>query len=282
MISVTAGNQLCLFRISSPRMNTLGQSSIGKGTPLLGMICLATRTEAVSRPMSGTIARFSGCVLSSGILIGLLSMQISVSFSISSGIDDGRRDRRVAEDVMLDAGRVDDGGVEIQQRLAVREIERRVGVHLTPDEHVLGRQRNLVVAVAHVGVHARHDLFLRDVDLRIQVRKAELAAAPAAGRHLDDPEGRALVGHEDLVARPGMADFDLPGQVLAADGAARTELIVSADSARPFDDAVDAQVVPGVGLGNLPAAGPADDDLELLAERDWPSPARTSRARSAS
>ena len=33
----------------------------------------------------GTIARFSGWVLRSGILIGLLSMQISVSFSISNG-----------------------------------------------------------------------------------------------------------------------------------------------------------------------------------------------------
>ena len=66
MMSVIAGNQLFSLRISSPRMTTLGQSSIGNGTPLLGMICFAIRTEPVSSPISGTRAFFFGCVLSNG------------------------------------------------------------------------------------------------------------------------------------------------------------------------------------------------------------------------
>ena len=66
-------------------MTTLGHSSIGNGTPLLGMICLAMRIDPVSRPMSGTSAFFFGCVLSSGMWIGLLSMIFSVSCSIITG-----------------------------------------------------------------------------------------------------------------------------------------------------------------------------------------------------
>ena len=85
MMSVMAGNQLLSFSTSRPRITMLGQSSIGNGTPLLGMICLATRIDPVSSPISGTSARFSGCVLKSGILMGLLSMQISVSFLMSRG-----------------------------------------------------------------------------------------------------------------------------------------------------------------------------------------------------
>ena len=45
MMSVIAGNQLFLFITSRPRMSTLGHSSIGNGTPLLGMICFAIRTD---------------------------------------------------------------------------------------------------------------------------------------------------------------------------------------------------------------------------------------------
>ena len=63
MMSVIAGNQLCLFITSRPRTSTLGQSSIENGTPLLGMICLAIRTEPVSRPTSGTSALCFGWVL---------------------------------------------------------------------------------------------------------------------------------------------------------------------------------------------------------------------------
>ena len=47
-------------------MTTLGHSSIGNGTPLLGITCLAIRTDPVSSPISGTSAFFFGCVLSSG------------------------------------------------------------------------------------------------------------------------------------------------------------------------------------------------------------------------
>ncbi len=65
-ISVIIGNQLFLFATSNPFSTTLGQSSIEKGTPLLGMICLAMRTEPVSRPISGVSAFFFGCELSIG------------------------------------------------------------------------------------------------------------------------------------------------------------------------------------------------------------------------
>ena len=66
MIRVIAGNQLFLFRISRPRMTTLGHSSIGNGTPLLGMSAFALVTDPVSRPISGTRAFFLGCVLRIG------------------------------------------------------------------------------------------------------------------------------------------------------------------------------------------------------------------------
>ena len=47
----------------------------------------------------------------------------------------------VAEHMLLDARRIDDVAVEIEQRFAIRKIERRVRMHLAPDEHVLGRER---------------------------------------------------------------------------------------------------------------------------------------------
>ena len=59
-IKVSMGNQLWWLRISSPRKTTLGQSSMGKGTPLLGITFLAIRTEPVSSPMSGTRAFLFG------------------------------------------------------------------------------------------------------------------------------------------------------------------------------------------------------------------------------
>src|SRR2546423_15697545 len=85
MISVIAGNQLFLFITSRPRTSTLGHSSMGKGTPLLGMICFAIRTDPVSRPTSGTSALNFGWVLRYGRGIGLLLMETSVIFSIMIG-----------------------------------------------------------------------------------------------------------------------------------------------------------------------------------------------------
>jgi len=66
-------------------MMTLGQSSIRKGTALLGIIFFAIRTEPVSRPISGMSALLSGCVLMPGRCIGLLSRRSSDSLRMSSG-----------------------------------------------------------------------------------------------------------------------------------------------------------------------------------------------------
>ena len=155
--------------------------------------------------------------------------------------------------------------VEVDERFAVREVERRVRVDLAPDEHVLGGQRDLLVAVADVGADGRHHLVLRHVDLRVEIGHAELAAPAAAGRHLDHAERRALVGEQDLVAILRVHDVDLLRQILA--GERLVEQLQHVGRLAPsFDDAVDAQLVPGVGLRDLPAARAADDDLEVPAD----------------
>ena len=63
------------------------------------------------------------------------------------GIDDGGRDRAVTQHVLLDARRVHDVRIEIDEGFAIREVERRVRVNLSPDEHVFGGERDLLVAV---------------------------------------------------------------------------------------------------------------------------------------
>ena len=89
-MSVMAGNQLFSLSVWSPFTSTLGQSSIGNGTPLLGMICLAIRTEPVSRPMSGTSALCFGCVLSTlQMNRALLEQDIGQPLD-QHRIDDGR------------------------------------------------------------------------------------------------------------------------------------------------------------------------------------------------
>jgi hypothetical protein len=69
--------------------------------------------------MSGTSAFFFGCVLSSGHVDRALVDAASGELLDHHRIDDRRRDRRVAEHVLLDAGRVHDRRVEVDQRLAV-------------------------------------------------------------------------------------------------------------------------------------------------------------------
>ena len=70
-----------------------------------------------------------------------------------------------------------------------------------------------------------------------------------------------LSGTRMLLAIPRMADVDLPRQRLAADRAIEQRHRVGRLAAA-LDDAVDAELVPGVGLRDLPAAGTADDHLE--------------------
>ena len=56
---------------------------------------------------------------------------------------------------------------KIDKGFAVRKIERRVGVHLSPDEHVFGSERDLLVTVSHVRAYRFHDLIFWKIDLRI-------------------------------------------------------------------------------------------------------------------
>src|SRR5205823_5890362 len=120
------------------------------------------------------------------------------------------------------------------------------------------------VPVPHVRADALHDLRLRHVDLRIQIRDAELTAASAAGRHLDDAERGPPFGDENLAALARMADVDPPRQRVA--GNRRRKQLQRVGRLRAsFDDTVDAEVVPGVGLTDLPSAGAADDYLERVA-----------------
>ncbi len=55
-------------------------------------------------------------------------------------INHGGRDRAMTQHVLLDARRVHDVGIKIDERFTVGEIERRVGVDLSPDEHVFRRE----------------------------------------------------------------------------------------------------------------------------------------------
>src|SRR5262245_34277627 len=89
-------------------------------------------------------------------------------------IDDGGCDGAVAEKNLLHARRARDLGIEIDERLAVRKEEWRVGVDLTPDEHVFGRERDLAVAMRHVRSYCRENALLRKIDLRVQIRRAEM------------------------------------------------------------------------------------------------------------
>ena len=59
--------------------------------------------------------------------------------------------------MVLHAWGVADFGIKVYQRFPVGKKERSVGVHLAPDEHVLGGQRDQFVALPHVGTHGIHD-----------------------------------------------------------------------------------------------------------------------------
>src|SRR4030095_5098117 len=120
-----------------------------------------------------------------------------------------------AQHVLLDAGRVDDIAIKIEERLAVWKIERRRRVDLSPDEHVFRGQRDLLVTVTYVGADVGEDLLARQIDLRVQVRDTELAAPATSRRHLDHAERGARVGKENRVPCDGMADVELARQRLA-------------------------------------------------------------------
>src|SRR6476661_5536357 len=91
-------------------------------------------------------------------------------------VDDCRRDGRVAQHMLFDTGRIDDIAIQVEQSFAVRKIERRVRVYLTPDKHVLGRQTDLFVPVSDIRSDGVHDLVLWQVDLWIQIGNAKFAS----------------------------------------------------------------------------------------------------------
>ncbi len=123
----------------------------------------------------------------------------------------------MAQHVLFDAGRVDDRRIQIKQGFAVGKVKRRFGVNLSPDEHVFGRQTDLFVAVADVGLDGVHDFLFRKINLRIQIGHAELAAASATCGHFNHAKSRAFVGNQQSFAFLGMADFDFARQFFAVD-----------------------------------------------------------------
>src|SRR4030095_15957839 len=166
----------------------------------------------------------------------------------------------------LDSGRVDYVRIEFEKRFAIRKIERNVGVDLTPDEHVFGSQRYLLVAFAHVGANGFHDLILRKIDLRIQVGQAELAAATTAGGHLYNSERGSLIGEENAVAICRVFYFDLTREIFAGNGFAK-ELEGVERLAAPFNNTVDSQLFVEVGLDDLPPARSAHNDFKVVSIR---------------
>src|SRR6185295_16488952 len=96
--------------------------------------------------------------------------------------------------------------------------------------------------------------------------KTELAAAAAAGGHLDYAEGRSLVGEKNALACRWMFDFDLARQSVTANRFAK-QLERVHGLAAPFDHAIDAELVIKIGLNDLPAARAADYDFEIVAIR---------------
>src|SRR5262249_46231662 len=139
-------------------------------------------------------------------------------------------------------------------------------MHLSPYEHIFSGQADLFVAFAHIGAHGGHDFFFREIDLRIQIGHADFAAAAAAGGHLDHTEGGAFIGHEQRFTLFRMADLDLARQLIAVDRLAEDRHRVFRFTA-PFDHTINAELLEGIGLRDLPSAGAADDDLEVPAVR---------------
>ena len=214
-------------------MTTLGQSSIGNGTPLLGMICFAMRTDPVSRPMSGTSARCFGMRAQERQLDRALGSSMSDSFSISTGSTTDGAIVAWLSTCCSTPGVLTTSREQIEQRFAVGEIERRVGVHLAPDEHVFGRQRDLLVAVAHVGAHGGQDLVSsadRSAGSDPARRTGTAGRIPSSSRRRRTScacRGRGC--RRD----PSGADVDLARQRLALNRLVRTASSVSADSLRP-------------------------------------------------
>ena len=168
--------------------------------------------------------------------------------------------------MLLDAGRIDDLAVEVEQCLTIGEEEWRLSLHLTPNEHVFCCQRDLLVPLRNIGMDGGHDAFFGEVDLRIQVRQTELAAATTASGHLDHAERGAVQRKEEIFAPCGVVDIDLARQFLAANRLVKQGHRVLG-FASPFNDTIHAELFIGIRVLDLPATRTADNHFEILAMR---------------
>ena len=120
------GNQLFRFRISSPLSTMCGQSLMSNGSALPAMIwrAIAHRAglDADERRQRATLRMRADRFEPNRTAIEQHLAQLARS---RSGIDQRRRDGRVRQRDLLDAGMVDDAAVEIEQLGAVRDEERQ-------------------------------------------------------------------------------------------------------------------------------------------------------------
>ena len=137
---------------------------------------------------------------------------------------------------------------------------------MSPNEHVLGRQRDLLVTIFNVCAYGLENPFLGQVDLRVEVRHAELASASAAGSHFDDAERRGAVRKDQGVPVGWVVDHNLLRQNRSLD-----RLPEQPDRlfrlTPTIDDAVDPKPLVGVRLCDLPASRTAQNDRERFSVR---------------
>ena len=169
----------------------------------------------------------------------------------------------MAEHMLLNARRIDDRTVQVEQGLAIREIERRVSMHLSPDEHILCRERNLLISLTNIRQYRTHDLVFRQIDLRIEIRHTEFAAASTPGCHLDNAKCRSGIGEHDRVAVNRMLYDNFTRNLFLTDRF-RKQIQRIGRFASTVNDAVDAKLVVQVSLDDLPTARSANDHFEIV------------------
>lgn len=136
---------------------------------------------------------------------GTLVQQNVRQFLDQQWVDHRGGDGCVTEQVLFETLCVGDLREQIEQRFAVGKIEGHTRAYLTPNEHVLGGERDLLVPLADIRSHRSHDFLFGNVYLRAEVRHAEVAAASAARGHFDYAESGPLFRDQDAIPVPGMS-----------------------------------------------------------------------------
>src|SRR5262249_45322937 len=127
--------------------------------------------------------------------------------------------------------------------------------------HVLGGERYLLVALAHIGSNGLHDLVFWQIDLRVEIRQTKLASASTSGCHFDYAEGGAPIWKQNSFARSRVVYFDFTRQIFAANCFAEKIEGVQGFTGALYNT-IDAQLIVKIGLNNLPTAGTTDDHFE--------------------